>query len=111
MSDRTICPWCKKEGRADLPHCDWCLKNFPECDHCKEGRVKFVRGYEPWSTDHYACELCNSTYNEKSERDQWRECADKLAEALFYELSGTMTLGGLAHGALAEFYRLKEKNK
>jgi transposase-like protein len=39
MTDTTICPWCK------------------------EGHIKFVHGYEPWSTDHYACELCNSTYN------------------------------------------------
>ena len=45
------------------------------------------------------------------ERDQWRECADKLAEALFYELSGTMTIGGKAHIALEELYRLKEKSK
>lgn len=46
MNDAHICPWCN------------------------EGRLKFVRGYEPWSTDHHACEICDSTYNEKPEGDK-----------------------------------------
>lgn len=23
------CPYCEKQTRDDLPHCDWCLKTFP----------------------------------------------------------------------------------
>lgn len=45
------------------------------------------------------------------ERDEWRACAELLAEPLFIELSGARTDGAPHDAALAEFYRLKEGSK
>ncbi len=34
----------------------------PKCDKCQVG-LEFVRGNEPWDTDHYQCPRCDGTYN------------------------------------------------
>ena len=33
------------------------------CTFCKEKEVELVPEYFPWSTKHWACSLCNSTYD------------------------------------------------
>ncbi len=32
------------------------------CPHCKEGELEYISGVEPWSTEHYQCNRCDSTY-------------------------------------------------
>ena len=38
------------------------LKVGDICPHCKEGKIIFIKGNEPYDVDHLMCNLCNSTY-------------------------------------------------
>jgi hypothetical protein len=44
------------------------------------------------------------------ERDEWRECAERLAQALWQE-SQSLEIPSPRHNALVEFERLKEASK
>ena len=33
------------------------------CNHCNEGVLNYVNGYEPYTIDHLQCPVCDSTYN------------------------------------------------
>jgi len=33
------------------------------CPHCKHGGLEFIKGNEPYDTDHFQCSLCDSTFN------------------------------------------------
>jgi hypothetical protein len=53
------CPWCERQTRDDLPHCDWCLKNFPEKSstalcHLKDAGEKTIREIMRWSVQECA---------------------------------------------------------
>ena len=34
-----------------------------QCGYCKKADLEKVAANEPWSTEHYACPLCFSTYS------------------------------------------------
>ena len=34
-----------------------------KCPYCNIGILESVKGNEPWDTDHYQCNNCDSTYN------------------------------------------------
>lgn len=44
------------------------------------------------------------------QRDQWRECAERLAEALWQE-SSSLEIPSVKHSALMKFEKLKQSDK
>jgi len=41
------------------------MKENDICPHCNEGTVVLVKGTDPYTTDHYQCTLCDSTFNKE----------------------------------------------
>ena len=41
----------------------WDLIFSKKCLHCEDGILIFIKADEPYHSDHYQCDYCDSTYN------------------------------------------------
>jgi hypothetical protein len=78
------------------------MSGTPETDEA--AAVKSMR--VPLVTYEFAQKLELQRDKARKERDQWRECAERLAEALWQE-SPSLNIFSQRHAALIEFEKLK----
>lgn len=78
------------------------MSDIPETDEATEVKIMRV----PLVTYEFSQKLELQRDKARKERDRWRECAEKLAGALWQE-SPSLEIPSARHGALMEFEKLK----
>jgi hypothetical protein len=93
----------------DLP----LLPNFNICPHCKNGSLELVKGVEPYNTDHYQCNHCDSTYNDLSVEDDVEKLINKQISNFEHDLKESIStyVKQRCEGAIFGLARLKESYK